>query len=290
MDASQFRKVAIGTVAENLEILDENGKLNLICRVTPTEWLIRDGELTNQPVSMTFKSQDAQGVETQGGFITNQALPATWFPAGSNRRTPPNVRRGMRVELYQAANQAKFYWRYTGLDDHLMRLETIIFGINASPKEVTDGAEASFNPLEMYWFEMSSHSKKIALQTSKANGEPFAYEMFIDTAVGKWCACDDVGQFAEIVSKDHLVHLQNQDGAYVKLNKKDIEANAPADVIGDAARDIKLTAGQNITITAGQNLVAEGKVMATLKGGGSKFVLTAAGTVLTTPQVDYNLG
>lgn len=295
MQVSQFRKVAIGVIAENMELKTAEGKLNRTVRVTPTEWLsMRDGELKDDPTPMTFKSQDAQGNETQGGFITNQTIPCLWLPAGSNRLTPPTVRRGMRVEIYQMGDQAKLWWRYTGLDDHLMKLETIIFGISAHTKEQDEGEEMELNPGNMYWFEISSHSKKIAMQTSKANGEPFAYDFFFDLAVGEVSLNDDVGNFFNLVSKQHLLHLQNQDGTFVKLERKDIKAYAPQNIEGKADKDIKLTAGKNIKITAGENIDldakqncrAKGGILASLTGGNSVLTLTTAGTVLKSPDVE----
>ena len=295
MEVSAFKKVAIGVVAANYEIYDEDGKLNKIIKVTPHEWLnMRDGELTDNPQSMTFKSQDAQGNETQGGFITNNAVPATWLPAGSNRLTPPTVRRGMRVELFRTGDQAKFYWRYMGLDDNLMKLETFIWGISAHTQEQNMGETMELNPDNMYWFEISSHSKKISMQTSKANGEPFRYEHFFDLEKGEFMVTDDVGNFLNLVSGQKLIHLQNGDGAFFKLDRKDIKAYAPQNIEGRADKDIKLDAGQNVKVTAGQNIDleagqncrAKGGVLASLTGGSSVLTLTSAGTVLKSPQFD----
>ena len=295
MEATAFKKVAIGVVASNMELYAEGGGLNRVIRVTPTEWLnLRDGELTDSPQSMTFKSKDAQGNETQGGFITNNTIPATWLPAGSNRVTPPTVRRGMRVELFRAGDAAKFYWRYMGLDDHLMKLETFIWGISAHKEEQEMGEEMGLDPDKMYWLEVSSHSKKVAFQTSKANGEPFRYEQYYDLETGEFMLQDDVGNLINLISKAKLIHLQNGDGTFVKVNKKNIEAYAPEDIKGRADRDIKLDAGKNIAITAGQdidlnakrNCRAKGGVLASIDGGGSVLTLTQAKTTLKTPEFD----
>ena len=295
MEVSAFKKVAIGVVAANYELYDENGKLNRVIKVTPTEWLnMRDGELTDNPQSMTFKSQDAQGNETQGGFITNNAVPATWFPAGSNRMTPPTVRRGMRVELFRSGDAAKFYWRYMGLDDNLMKLETFIWGISAHTQEQNMGETMELNPENMYWFEISSHSKKIAMQTSKANGEPFRYEQFFDLETGEFMLTDDVGNFINLISKAKLIHLQNGDGSFLKVDRKDVKAYAPQNIEGRADKDIKLDAGQDIKVTAGRNIDldakencrAKGGVLASLTGGISVLTLTSEGTVLKSPQFD----
>lgn len=287
MQVSQFKKVAIGVVAENMELKDAKGGLNHTVRITPTEWLsMRDGELKDDPTPMTFKSQDAQGNETQGGFITNQTIPCQWLPAGSNRKTPPTVRRGMRVEIHQMGDQAKYYWRYLGLDDHLMMLETFIWGISAHTKEQKEGETTELTPDNMYWFEVSSHSKMVAMQTSKANGEPFAYDFYFDLGKGEVHLNDDVGNFFQMISQQHLLHLENQDGTYVKLERKDINAFAPQNINADAKKDITVTAGNNINVTAKNNLVCKGGLLASIDGGGSKMTLTAAGTVLETPDVE----
>jgi hypothetical protein len=290
MDASVFKKVAIGVVAENIEVKSGTA-INNTVRVTPTEWLsMRDGELANNPTPMTYKSQDAQGVETQGGFITNNTIPCEWLPAGANRLTPPTVRRGMRVELFQTADEAKYYWRYLGLDDHLMKLETIIFGISANTTEQKPGEKMPLDPKSMYWFEMSSHSKKVALQTSKVSGEFCSYEMFFDLAGGEFSVNDDLGNWMLLNSKNHLIHLQNQDGTFVKLDKKNIEMFAPQDINAKATQNVNVEAGKDVNIKAGTNINAKAGTQAMVDGGGSVLTLQGGGTTLKTPQFDITTG
>lgn len=267
MDASIFRTVAIGHVAENKALMSKT------VLVTPSEWMtMRDGELTSSPTSMTYKTVDQDGVEDQGGMLTDNTILATWHPASSNRLTAPDVRRGERVEILQAADDDKYYWRPMGLDDHLRKLETIIVGISATQDE---GA-TELKPENMYWIEFSSHSKKVALSTSKANGEPFLYEFFFDTATGTVTLKDDIGNFIFMNSKEKLLHLQNAMGAFLKLSLKDILMFAPQDIMADATRDASITAGRDFSVKAGRK--------ATIDGGGSVQVWEASQTSLKTPK------
>ena len=264
---SVFRTVGIGRVGSNKELRSKN------VDIVPLEWLpMHDKEMASTPTPMTYKTKDADGVETQGAVVTDMVINAEWLPGTSNRLTAPDVRRGERVLIYQVGDADKFYWQPTGMDDNLRKLETIVFGISATTNE----GDTVLSPTNMYWFEFSSHSKKLAFSSSKANGEPFVYEMYFDFDAGEFMLKDDIGNFINLISKLNLIHLQNAKGTFVKLDQKDIKAYAPQDILADAVRDVTVTAGKNMMLKAG--------VMATIDGGGSFMQLTAGNTILRTPQ------
>lgn len=267
MDVSVFRTVAVGTVAENKSLLSKE------IAWYSQEWSsMRDGEIASRPEQMTFTTQDINGTQVQGGIVHDNTLKATWLPSGSNRLTAPNVRRGERVEILQVGDTDKFYWRTMGLDDNLRKLETIIFGISDTQNE-DDG---ELNPANMYWFEFSTHSKKLAFSSSKADGEPYLYEMYFDFLNGEFQLTDDIGNFVNLVSKLSLIHLQNDKGTFVKLDKKDINMYAPQDVMAKAVRNIKISAGKELLMDAG--------VLASITVGGTKMTWTPAVTTLKTPK------
>jgi hypothetical protein len=202
------------------------------------------------------------------------------MPGGSNRLTAPDVRRGVQVEIYASADDDKYYWRSMGMDDHLHKLETVIWGIS----NTTDESVTELTPDVMYWVEFSTHSKKIALSSSKSNGEPYMYEFFFDTDKGEFTITDDIGNFINLQSALNLIHIQNMLGTFIKVSQKNIEMYAPENIIGKAEKNITITAGQNFSMEAGQNLTAKGGVLASIDGGGSKMTLTAGGTTLKTPK------
>lgn len=271
MKMSAFRSVAIGRVDTNLELGSKE------IEIVPIEWIpMRDGELTSNATTTTFETVDGDENVVKGSTVSANTIKATWMPSGSNRLTAPNVRRGERVEILQAADDDKYYWRTMGLDDNLRKLETIIFGISADPKEQSAGSPTVLSPENMYWFEFSSHSKMLAFRSCQANGEPYLYEAYFDFGVGEFMVKDDIGNFINMISKLKLLHLENADGTFVKLDKKDIKAKAPQDIMAEAARNVSIKAGQNMDLKAG--------VKATIDGGGSVMTFIGAGTTLKTPK------
>lgn len=257
--ASMFRLVAVGTAAENLKL----GSVELM--VNPHEKLgFQDGETVDRVVTMEYGHQNSDGKENSGVAFVSDNHPATWLP-DSNRKTPPNIRRGERVKIYQFGSNDKYYWRVFGLDDHLRRLETVVFGINANPSEGQDGND----PENMYFVEWSSHKKMITLSTSKKNGEFCTYDVQFDMASGRIVIQDDQGNHILFDTKNTHILIKNMLGAFFELNKRDINGYAP----------------QNISLIADTNVDVKAKKI-TLNGGGSVFTLQGGGTTLKTPRFD----
>src|SRR5690606_33886982 len=115
------------------------------------------------PTPIDLTSTDQDGNQEAVKLNTDLVISATWLPGATNRVSPPNVRRGERVELFTVGDTGKYYWRPLGLDDHLRKLETIIIGISAT----RDETDTELRPDNMYWFELSSHSKRLAFSSSK---------------------------------------------------------------------------------------------------------------------------
>lgn len=254
--ASVFRCIAIGTAAENKKL--KSNKL----LVTPTEKLpFMDGEMVDRVDAIEYEGTDSTGTATAGTSFVSNNIEAHWLPE-TNRRTPPDVQRGERVEIYQYANNDKYYWRSCGLDDNLRRLETVVIGINANPNNGQNGVD----PENMYFIEFSSHSKTITLSTSQKNGEVCTYDFQFDMANGKVVLQDNIGNYGFLDSIQRVIELKNALGTFFQLNKQDI--------VGYAPRHIQLTAVNNVDVNAKK---------ITLNGGGSVFTLQASGTTLKTP-------
>jgi hypothetical protein len=258
-NASMFRLVAVGTAAENLA-LNSNELM-----VSPHEKLgFMDGEIVDKVDAMEYDHQNSDGKEATGVAFVSNNHPAKWLPT-SNRKTPPNIRRGERVKIYQFGSNEQYYWRAFGLDDHLRRLETVVFGINANPAEGQDGAD----PENMYFIEFSAHKKMITMSTSKKNGEFCTYDLQFDMASGKIILQDDQGNHALFDTANTHILFKNMLGTFLEVNKQDLNGYAP----------------RNIGFTADANVDVKGKKI-TLDGGGSVFTLQAGGTTLKTPRFD----
>jgi hypothetical protein len=214
--ASSFQKYSIGYVAENKAL----GSRRVNC-IAVEKASAMDGEATFNPLQSTLKGVDAEGTEYEVKATEEASLDCEWLPAGSNRVTPPDVRRGELVEIYRLADTDQYYWRCMGLRDNLRQLETVIYAYNGSP-----AAGGGINFANCYYIEISTHQGHIIVGTSKANGEPFQYTVQINTKEGAVSITDDIGHLVEMDSGDRRIQLLNPDATMVKLERKVLSFNA----------------------------------------------------------------
>lgn len=205
---------SLGVAANNKEI----GQNELM--VTPIEALtLIDGELGSIPFEQKASGLDAAGEAYQTSVQTDMAIPCTWFPmANSNRRTSPDVRRGERVVIYRFADRNEYMWQSLGLDDHLRKLETVVFSISGTADEEVDGTEAE----NAYFIEASSHRGTLTIQTSMVNDEKTSWAFQMDGKNGRLTVSDHLGNNMHINSVDTIVELENADNTLVRLDKKTI--------------------------------------------------------------------
>ena len=216
--SSQFKPVSVARVLEDLE---------------PGTDVLLVGGLESNPgatgmqvsntQSVEAKGTDANGKEYSTTTNTDSVIKAKWLRWGSQRLTPPNVRRKMRVMLYRFADQDEYYWEYMGLDGHLMRLETIVWGINNNAN--ADGA-SEVKPENMHTLEWSTHTKQLTLRTCKSQGEPFAYIFQFNLGEGSVVLADDNGNMVNLDSQEAIWLMQNSFGSHLKIDKNSIFAFA----------------------------------------------------------------
>lgn len=285
MQASQLTLFSIGIAAENKPL--DTRKLN----VTPIESLPAiDGEINYSPTEHTSVGYDEEGNRYEVKATTDVSLTAEWMPGGTNRVTPPDIRRGELVEIWQVGDSDQYLWRCMGLRDDLRRLETVIFAFNASPNENSPGIDVS----TCYFLEVSAHKKLVTFATSQANGEPFGYTMQFNTGSGQVTLEDTIGNSLHLDSGKVFWEMINSDGTLLQLDRKSIYAKADENIELRAGNDIYAEAGKNVTIKAGANFLAkagatalvDGGSSAGLKSGGSSFTLKPGGTTLVTPKFE----
>lgn len=250
MQASCFKSVSLGIVAENKKMATAQGKINRLILVTPIEDLsMTNGEIRSNPEMLEASGTDATGKAFSSSVAVDQTVEATWVPFLSNRLTPPDVRRGERVRLWRSGDADKYYWSTMGLDDHLRKLETVIFAFSAT----TDETQTELDLNNCYYFEVSTHNKSITVQTSASNGEPFRYTAQINAGEGAFLIEDDIGNSIELDSTENRICLENADASKVELK----------------AGKIAIVADEEVSLTV----------------GGTKQVWTPANTTLKTPKL-----
>lgn len=217
---SGLREIGIGRVTQN-KVIGSNDIL-----VTPIEWIPHmDGEFRSNPSIVQAKGTDSDGKNYEASTMTDITLTASWYPETGNRTTAPDVRRGERVKLYQFANQDKYYWRESGLDNNLRRQETVTHVYNNNPDGAADSVAPS--PENSYYTEVSTHTGQVTLATNKSNGEPVAWTIQVNTKEGVMNVVTDNGHEFSLDAVSLAMLAQLSTGTKVELNKNNLSMVAP---------------------------------------------------------------
>ncbi len=181
-----------------------------------------DGEVTHNPVEDILKGIDAKGDAYEVKATMTRDLECEWYPFEDNRVTPPAVRRGELVEIYRLGNSPKYFWRSMNMRNGLRTLEHVVNAYAATPK--AGGSGLSFD--SCYTTVISPLNGYINLQTTKANKEPYAYTIQLNTKEGIVVIKDDVGNFFELNSEESRLRLRNADNSYINMERKTIDLKA----------------------------------------------------------------
>lgn len=181
-----------------------------------------DGEVTHNPVEEILKGVDAQGNAYEVKGTATRDLECEWYPFEDNRVTPPDVMRGELVEIYRLGNSTKYFWRSMNMRNGLRTLEHVVKAYGAKPNAGGAGVDLA----SCYTMIVSPLNGYINLQTTKANKEPFAYTIQINTKDGLIAIIDDVGNYFELNSAESRLMLQNVDKSYIKVEKQWIDMKA----------------------------------------------------------------
>jgi hypothetical protein len=238
---SVFQKYSIGIVAEHKDL---QSKLVLVTPIEETP--VMDGVLKSNPMVLETKGVDSSGNDYQTTAMTDTTVTATWLPDSANRITPPDVRRGTRVQLYRMADSDTFYWRDLGLDGHLKRLETCTLVFNNNPDAAGDD---TIDPASSYFMEVSTHSGTATFATSKSNGEPLAWTIQVNAKEGSVSVVNDDNDEFTFDGVEKHIFAKLSTGTEFNLNQNNIYGFAPDTITLEAKKDITMIC-QNFSLTA----------------------------------------
>lgn len=214
---SQLVFYSIGIVAVNKKLSSH------FVEITPIEAIsYLDGEITDNMEEYNASGKNHMGNTFNVKIDTTASIRAKWLPAGnSNRITSPDVRRGEQVAIYKFGDADEYYWTTLLQDKHIRRLETVIYSFsNNRDENIPDDAKTT------YFVEISTHKKLIHIHTSKNDGEPFIYDIQLDTKNGNFVLTDDDNNYIFLDSKERHIKLHNKDTSYMEMNKKIINIHS----------------------------------------------------------------
>lgn len=242
---SKLHIYGLGIVAANKQL---NSKFIEVVPIEATPML--DGEITDNMETIVTNGKDANGAIYENSVLTTASIQAEWLPIGiSNRMTSPDVRRGEHVVLYKFGDTDKYYWTTLLYDMKLRKLETVIWVFSNTRDEDADGT-----PDTTYFLEISTHKKLVHLHTSKSDGEPFVYDIQLNTKDGVFTFQDDIGNYIQLDSKNVRIEIKNADGSWIDMNKRTINIYAPEDINMRADNNINISAGNSINSDAGTSI------------------------------------
>jgi hypothetical protein len=236
MQMSKLALHSVGVVAANKPTNSNN------IEVTPIEDVnMANGELTDNMTSSVVAGADSTGASFEATVNSSITVTAEWLPFGSNRHTSPDVRSGERVAIYKFADADKYYWSSLEYAADLRKLETVIYTFSNIQVESSKSTSET-----TYFLEISTHKKIIHLHTSKSDGEPFVYDLMLNTRDGNLQFRDDIDNIFCMDSAENKLTLINSMGSFVDIDKNNITINAIDNVTINAGSKITMNAGSGI--------------------------------------------
>lgn len=253
MGLSQLQIFSYGVAASNKELSSHD------LEITPMEQAsLVNGELTQAATEDTVSGKDADGASFEASTNTSATVTARWLPFSSNRKTPPDIRRGEKVAIWRFGDADKYYWSELEYEAKLRKLETVVYSYSNTQVEDEEATSET-----TYYFEISTHTKVIKVHTSQSDGEPFGYDIVLNTKDGNFTIMDTIENYFRLDSQEHQLILSNADKSYFEINKEDINLYA--------IRDFNIFAGRNMTMRIISNFLSNIGENSSTKIGGNRI-------------------
>lgn len=222
--------------------------------------------LKDQTMTYDVKLQDHQGVDRIKKVTGDVMIIAKWIPLGqSNRITSPDVIKGETVMLFRVSDTDEYYWTPLMREPSIRRQETVLYAFGNLPT----GLEA-WDKETSYWLEVSTHDKYAHLHTAKNDGEPFEYDIKLDTQAGVLTITDNAGNNIILDSSNNKLTINTNVDVEVNtqnvtinasekttINSPTINLNGDVNINGNTS-----TSGGNVTLAGGDITMTGGAITA----------------------------
>lgn len=210
---SVLKLYSFGRAAANLQ----KGQKEL--EVIPIEQLSHlDGEVTDNITTLTSKGSDKDDNQYQVQVEAGNSVKAKWLSRNPNRPYPGLIRRGDELLLWRVGDTDQYYWEETGASGNKRRLDVYVLAISNTKNEEAD----ALTPQNSYFLEINTVDKIIALVTNKSDGEPYAYNLQLNTKDGALIFTDDVQNSFQLDSKEQLLEFLNGAGSFIRVDKEEV--------------------------------------------------------------------
>ncbi len=213
---SKFQLYSLGIVVKNKPVNSD------IIEVTPIEdFTLADGPLATTKKQRSVNLPNINGKKINSKATSSSIIEATWIPlADGNRITSPNVCANETVRIFRYANTDEYYWNTIFREPLIRRLEEVMYAYSDLKQPLK-----AFDKNSSYWILWSTLNKKVHIHTSKSDGEPFAYDVIIDTKNGQITVQDDIKNVINLNSKTSTLTVNTNQQIIANTNNATINAH-----------------------------------------------------------------
>lgn len=230
MEVSQLKFYSYGIVLKDLPVGEDTIK------VMPMEFRLGSRVKINDDTVTEELTHGVSGGEDTVTMKTGNSITARWLKFNSNQVFAPNVRREEQVLIFRLGDTDVYYWQDFNVAN-VKRLETVVYAFSADPSD-----KMKDDLSNAYMVMVSTHDKHISIQTSKANGEPYAYSIQLNTDEGNFQITDDIGNTFYLDSGAETIGAENSAGSSFKLQGQDMFGDVPAGIYLKAGQVVELDA------------------------------------------------
>lgn len=193
---SGLKEYSLGIV-----LVDKERKSDNIYVVPIEDLHLDNGLIVGQIRKFDVKAPDHKGIVRSSKIEGGSKIVAKWIPYNhSNRMTAPDVVKNETVMIYRFADTDEYYWDTLFREPMLRRLETVCYAYG----DIAEGFEP-FDKTSSYWAEWDTVNKHVWLHTSTSDGEPFTYDVEINTGKGYINIRDSVGNYIDFDSVENTI-------------------------------------------------------------------------------------
>lgn len=189
---------------------------------------------------------------------TTNVIHCIYRDDSSSGATPPLVRKGEQVLIYNYGDNSTWYWKSEGRNDNNRRTDIWRRAISGTLENAPE-----LNDNNSYFIEMDTRkTHRIRISTSKQDGEEFRYLIMLDAGKSQVYIGDDTDNQLFIDSKEHKVGIRNKDESLLMLDKENIIMACNGDVT------LTSKSGNIVTESAGSTVINSKEDLA-IKSSGS---------------------
>ena len=225
--------LGVGTVAST-----KNTNTGEIMVHLPSQSPMADGRIVANVEQKQESGLNARGETETSTVMVSNTVPAVWNSFGeANRKTPPDVREGSKVALYQVSGQNQYYWTTSGFNSETFRMETIVWGYQSNPAVAAD---TPFDVNNFYTVQVDTRTGCMSARTTQNNGEKSAFDVRIDGGNGRVDLGGSNGSVFSLDDANQTLTYANKPGLVLRADKKKFGLYAPD--------SISLSADEKITL------------------------------------------